>query len=719
MSPCSPNDVTINPPNFPSAPAIPGFGIPFALKVNDIFVPPKGFPEDLIDIFQKLQLLVPPGVFKPQLSLNFGKDILDALLSMFDKFMPFLMLYKFFLPVLNLILCILEVICAFPNPEKMINALIRLFRNCIPEFLNIFPVFALITMIISILSLLLNLIQYVIEQILKLVELILKNLEALDNAFNYADADAILSIASKIGASLCIFQNIFVLFQVFNLIFQVFKELVQKIFSLPPCGDTSPDGCCTSDVCPAIVKKEYTRTTGTLKYLNEINFGDFSAPPPFNQLKIIDRPETWQLFDASQEIEQAFSNIYDAYDVNLPFLLKPKFFPTTGSYTSETPPKQSAYNLDLRVFYKPSDWGRTGASRYVRFKDCIMLAMPTNKISNFDKTTESFSKGVVKLGGGLGYEDDGTTVLYGFEPDGTTPSSSQATLNNFLHKPTVETISPVYNPTDGYTFVDMEYTFKPNIPALVSANLITAGCSPELTLNREFINTVFAGDAAIRLQDLSNILNQNFPDIQGAQDCINTGLVNFRNNVTRAGIAEFQALSTVCLDKLKEDTKKSLLDLIALGFDPCNSTLSAEPLLQFTTKTIKVSVDLKDKNSLSICTNLPAEIGEELAKKVKGFVTLGEVGKFTYDGYQLFTAEISSDKTGAGELMAAFDNNILCKNNIPSDITQPPTRDLQQIDYQFVYVPVGGTKVGEGDTSDGKPRYQGSDLSNNGSKDNV
>lgn len=718
MCPCSPNDVTITPPSAPSGPSIPGFGIPFALKVDNIFVPPKGFPEDLINIFQSLQLLVPPGVFKPQLSLNFGKDIFDALLSIFDKFMPFLMLYKFFLPALNLVLCILEVICAFPNPEKMIKALIRLFRNCIPEFLNMFPVFALITMIISVLALLLSLIEYVVEQIIKLVDLILTNLAALDNAFNYADAEAILAIANKIGATLCIFQNLFVLFQVFNLIFQVYKELIQKIFSLPPCGDTGPDSCCSSDVCPAIVKTEYTRTSAFFKYLRGLELQDPSAPAPFNELKVVSREESWQLFDSAQEIQQAFSNIYDAYDVNLPYFIKPKFFPTYSSYSAETPPNQAAYTIDLRLFYNPADWGRTGVPRYIRFNDCIMLQMPTNKIKNYDNTNTKFQNGVVKLGGGLGYEDDGTTILYGFDVDGVTPNSDQATLNNFLHKSTITAVTPVYNITDGYTFLGTEYKFKPNIAALVGANLITAGCAPELAINTQFINTVFASDAAIKLQGISNILNNGFPDMQGAQDCINTGLINLRNNLTRGGVAEFQSLATVCLNKLKDDTKKSLLDIIALGFEPCNSTIEITPQIQFTTKKIKVFVDLKDKNSISLCSNLPAEIGDELSKKLKGYTTLGEIDSFVYDGYQLFTSEISSDKTGSGELMVSFENNIFCINTIPADITIPPTRDLQEVPYQFVYAPVGGTKVGEGDTSDGKPRYTASDVSG-GNKDNV
>jgi hypothetical protein len=61
MSPCSPNDVSIDVPDGPGGPAIPGFGPPFSPKLPNINPFPDGFPEDLLDLLDKLQLLVPPG----------------------------------------------------------------------------------------------------------------------------------------------------------------------------------------------------------------------------------------------------------------------------------------------------------------------------------------------------------------------------------------------------------------------------------------------------------------------------------------------------------------------------------------------------------------------------------------------------------------------------------------------------------------------------------
>src|SRR5208283_1165031 len=151
--PCSPNDVSIPAPKGPSGTPIPGVGIPYALNTPRLASIPPGFPEDLLDLFNSYQFLVPPGAIKPSLNPNFSKDIFDTILSMLDQFFPFLMLYKFFLPILNLIICIIEVLCALMNPFALISAINRLFTQCIPAFLNLFPIFALVIMIVSLLLL--------------------------------------------------------------------------------------------------------------------------------------------------------------------------------------------------------------------------------------------------------------------------------------------------------------------------------------------------------------------------------------------------------------------------------------------------------------------------------------------------------------------------------------------------------------------------------------
>lgn len=724
--PCNPSDVSIPIPTDPTVPQIPGFGQPFALKLDDIAPFPDGFPEDLLDLFEKFQLLIPPGIIKPGLSKNFSKDVFDTIMSLLDKFFPFLMLYKFFLPVLNLIICIIEVLCAIPNPFKLIRALKRLFRNCIPAFLNLFPVFALIVMIISLLLLILALIEYIIAQILKFINALLRNINALARSFEEANQNSVLAIAKKIGSLLCIFQNLFVLLGLFNIIIQVIRDMLNVIFSIPPCEEGNPsdtDKCCTPDVCPDIVKTDYTRTTGNLRYFNRAAIQtNVILPAPLSSLNVDIREESWQIYDLQQEIPQEFINIVDAYDV-VGFNPKPVFFPVDSTYNALTAPNQAAYTVDLRILYNPASWGRTGTTRYIRFKNCIVILAPTRNLYTYNNGIQTVNKGVLKLAGGLGYEDDGTTVLTGFADDGVTTISGQATLENFLHKPALIDPNPVLTPFDGYFYSNIEYTFKPNRETLLRKQLITLGCEPSLAEDRAFVNNIIAGDIGLKTQLLSNLINNPggtnpatpetaaFPDPNAAQQCLATAISALRSNLTPEGVAEFQATANICLNKLKDDTNAALGAMIGIGFDACSSDFSINPNIQFTTKSIDVSVNLKEKNGVSLITGIPADIASSLAPRIKAYSTFGEISDFSYDGYGLFNAKITSQSAGSGTLMISFDDNIFCNNNIPQDIDVSATHTLKVLDYSFVYSP-GSITTGAGDTSD-KPRRDETDVSNN------
>lgn len=720
MSPCSPSDVSIPIPDGPSGPTIPGFGIPFALKIPNLNPFPDGFPEDLLDLLDKLKLLIPPGALNAQLNLNFGKDVFDAIMKLLDQFMPFLMLYKFFLPILKLIICIIEVLCAIPNPFKLVAALTNLFRNCIPEFLNLFPIFALIIMIISILLLIIALVEYIIDQILKLIKVILRNILALQKAFSDGDANGVLAIAKKIGALLCMFQNLFVLFAVFNIIIQVIKDILKLIFAIPPCDDGDPtnkDNCCTPDVCPSIVKNSYTRATGVLKYLPQVGLSPVlptPLPPQFASLFNFNvRNETWQLFDLQQPEPEQFRNIFNAFDV--PIFPKPIFFPTDSIYNASTDPKQAPYTLDVRVFYNPANWGRFDLPRYIRFTGCVMTKCPTIDLQEGDLSIQHVFNGVTLLAGGLGYEDDGVTPITGYATDGITAITNQATLENFLHMPASSSDNPTLNITDGYTFSDMTYTFNPNIGPLISKNLITLGCIPEVALNRSFINNVFAGDVSLKTQLLNNIVNgPNFPDPAAAQQCLTTALSTLKSNLTANGVADFQAMANICLQKLKDDANNALGQLVGVGFDPCKSSFTATPTVQFTSKPILVTANINERNGLSLTTGLSNTVATDLASRLKAHITFGEISNFTYDGYQFFTANLTSKDPGDGQIMVSFDNNIFCTNTIPADNTIPPTHTLQTIDYKFVYTPSGTTPTAEGDT-DGAPRHNEFDQARDGS----
>lgn len=716
MSPCSPTDVSFPSPTVPSGPPIPGVGIPFALALPSISPFPAGFPEDLLDIFNNLQLLIPPGAIKPALNPNFGKDIFDGILKLLDQFFPFLMLYKFFLPVLNLIICIIEVLCALMNPFALISAINRLFSQCIPEFLNLFPIFALIIMIISLLLLLLSLIEYIIAQVLKLVNDILRNVNALVKAFQDADANGVLAIATKLGALLCVFQNLFVLLSIFNVIIEIIKDMLKLAFAIPPCEGSSDSGCCSPLTCPAIVQNDYTRGTGVFQYVPQadIQVGSFN---PFFNTSVNARVESWQLYDPNQAIAQTFTNIYDAFDISDSVNPKPIFFPTDANYTATTGVNQAPYTLDLRLFYNPADWGRSGTARFIRFTNCIMLKVPTNQLVTYNNTSQTEKTGVIYLAGGLGFEDNGVTPLPGFSADGYTTIQNQATLENFIHKATdfiAEPSGSNFLPNDGYTFSDMTYTFKPNLQVLLSKQLVTLGCQSSVALNRTFVNTVLYGNVGTQTVALNALINSDtFPNPNAALECLSTSLSALRSNLSTAGVAQFQASTTLCLDTLQNNTNSALASLVGIGFNACQSTLALQPGTQFTTGSITVTVNLNENNGISLTQGMPASVANNIATQIVPYITFGEITSFSYDGYQAFTAQISSQTPGSGQIMVGYENQILCTNSISADAAIAPTHVLQTLDYQFVYTPTTSTSS-IGGVDSGKPRRDAGDVSRDG-----
>ena len=517
------------------------------------------------------------------------------------------------------------------------------------------------------------------------------------------------------------------LLALFGIIIKIIKDILGLAFTIPPCEDSNPDGCCTPDVCPTIVKNPYTRNTGTLKYLPQVGLSPTlptPLPPAFAALFNFNiRNESWQIYDVDQNIAQAFSNIYDGYDVVGLIDPVPVFFPTTAIYSALTPPAQAPYTIDLRLYYNPADWGRNGVARYIRFKNCIMTQVPTPILQEGDLTPALIFTAVAQLAGGTGYEDDGKTHLRGFKPDGVTLLTPvvNATLENFLHQPAVTSPNPTLSASDGYTFSDITYTFTPNQVPLVQHNLITLGCFPDLAISKAFINNVYAGDVALKTQELRDIVNgPNFPNPDVAQQCLTTAIATLRSNMTADGVANFQTTATLCLQKLQDDCNTALNQVIGIGFDPCQSSFTAVPPVQFTSKPIKVTVDLNERNALSLTNGVPATAADQLALQIKPHITFGEISNFTFDGYQSFVADLTSTTPGSGQIMISFANNIFCTNTLPplgSPSSVLPTHTLQAVDYQFVYTPVSTAPpvvpTAEGDTT-GQPRRDGGDLSGDG-----
>ncbi len=710
--PCDPNDLTVNPPPLP--PDFSGAGN-LGISLPDV---PFAFPEigleDLTELFDLLGMILPPGTIKPILSPNFGKTPYDAIMSLLQTFMPFLMLYKFIMPVLNMILCIIEVLCALPpspyKVAKLVRALRRLFRVCIPEFLALFPAFALIIMIISLLILLLTLIEYIITQLLNIIKQLLDNIKTLSKAASRLDNDSIIAITTKLGTLLCYLQNFFVLFGLINIIIEVIKAIIRLAFKLPPCDDSddSDDGCCTPDVCPDFIKFNEDRnnnvvysSSGTLQYLNFVGIDSgLSLPVGFPEFVGTLRQESWQFYDTTLTDSKSFDNITRAVD--LPPGISQVFFPPETVYTESTNFDMVPYTVDMTIFYRPADFGRSDAKgdRNIIIKNCIVTAPPSDSLKNYENNFVSPSNGVLSLVGGTAYEEDGTTVF--INPNTNSPYK----LTTLIKLDSTTVIPPFVSLDDSNqrTFTNVSYNFRVNYNVLISEMLITVGCHPSLALDRSSVNAVYGAPAqanAALFADFSN----NLPNVNDTTACVFNAITKLRENMSEETIAEFENTVTNCLNDLKSKTSDSLKSIMDIGFDPYRSDFIVDPVIQFTTRTIKVSVTLNESTGLNMANNVPADVGNSIASKITALTSFGEITNFIYDGTSAFTAEISSEQEGNGTIQVMYNGVMFSVLTNPSNIDEPLTVTPKIKTYTFVASSTG--------VADAAQRRDESDTANN------
>lgn len=680
--PCDPlnaDDVILPPvPDGSLLPQLPQFDLP---------LPPLPI-EDLLDLFETLRIILPGGIMRPHLSSQFSKNTLDAILSLLEKFMPVLMAYNFLMPILEMILCIIEILCSLTNTFKLIKALIRLFRVCLPDFLSLFPIFALILMILSLLLLILALIIYLIQRIIAFIKQLVKNIIFLANAIAAANTDSVIAITIKLGDLLCIFQNLFVLLGVIILIFEVIERLLRLFFKLPPCDsdDTSDDGCCTPEVCPSFLKnnKEIVSNVGTLQYFNNVIRTSTSGNTTL-------RSAGFQLYDASAPQNLAFNNITHAFD--LPAGVSQVFFPQDGIYTAGTTPNSAPYTADVRIFYDPALYGRTDkkGARFIRIKDCIVLAAPVDGVSDYQNNLIAPFNGTISIAGGTAYEDDGITIMKVSSSD-----TAAGTLNTVISLPDNIGPAPTLSPTDGIRFDNITYTFKINHVILIAKSLLTISCHPDLAFNRNFINNTIGAQLNSSGEALGRI---TLPDVQGTQDCIINAINEFRQGVSVDAAEKLQTTVIGCLTDLQNQTNDVLGQVIDAGFNPFKSDFTLDPTIQFTTQSIKVSVILNEAGGNNIANNLPADVAAKLAAKLEAVISFGEITTFTYDGSSKFVAYITSKESGNGTIKVSYNGEFISILDNPADTTQTPSVTVKELLYTFVQTVAieGAVRRDEGD----------------------
>ena len=705
--PCDPNDNSLNPPNIPGIP-IPGFGIPFSplsIPLPD-FTFPTGFPENILDLLNSLTALFPAIEFKPNLD-DLTNSVLKAISSVLSQIAPFIGLYRFFLAALNIILCIIEVLCTIPNPFRLVRAMTRLFKRCLPDFLNLFPWLALLAMLIALLLLILALIEYIINRLIAFIKELIRNLTVIGEGLSLKNEDAVIAAAQKIAQLLCLIDNLLAILIAVAAILSVFEALA-GIGGRTVCGDSGSSsgddvGCCDTAVCPAFISNNdsLVGTSGELVYFKAILPDTTSFPGfPSSSLNPV-RKESWQFVNQAVNQQYKFREIIDiVIDNGVSPPTENTFFPDGQFYENTANTSKIPYSLtttinsfDPQVFH-PSD---TGGARTFVIKNMI-VNRPYIGISDYNNqiNTSFNSTGTLPISGGKVYEADGTTpYLVG---------GSQATLETFVHAAPVVGSLPVSE--DGYFKSNIQFDLYINHPILMNLGLITLGCIPSLSVERLVVN---ARASAVGLGSVTSRIGP-LPNVTAAQVCAAQAMTQLRTNVSTQNAAIAQQTIINCLNVLQLQTQSSISQLINNGTSIFSSTVTIDPSIQFITRKIKATVMLKDAGGTNICTNLPSVVSGGVASQIQGSVTLGNITNFTYDGYTVFNADITSSAPGDGYLTVSFAGNTFnTVLNLDSDTTPSV---IEEVKLPFTFI---GTGAGADSTQEALPRRDASDASRDSS----
>ena len=706
--PCDPSDNTLNVPGVAPIP-IPGFGIPYApltIPLPDWDLP-TDIIEDILDLLRQLGALFPSGLFKP-FPDSWMRTILDGISKLLSMIAPFLSFYNFIMAALRLIVCIIEVLCAIPNPVAVAIKLQVLFSQCLPPFLNLFPWLALIAMIIALLLLILALILFIIETIIAIIEEIIKNIIALGKAIGEQDEASILAIAQKLAALFCFIDNIMAIFIALAALMAIIQALAALAgFSI--CSDEDVSGCCNDALCPPFIKNTeldgMPGTQGRLTYHKQIGSdisillpgipdGAISLPPL--------RPERWQFVNDDTSPPYEFKAVITPVIPPLPAALfyYPKiFWPSGLSFDAESGKNVIPYFVDMRIFVNPTEFGHVdpiGTERYMRINDCYVIRQPY--IGEYDYQNilrgpfpfldpNVNMDGTFSLQGGLVFEDDGETP---FEIDG-----EQATLNDFIHYDEFlwkDSLANLPGGDDGYVFEDVEFSWKMNHEGLVYHNLITVGCFPGVSVEKATQNAKLAAEGIeavdVKMKEIPDGETLPsigvFPNVGGCQECVHNALEELRKDVRLETVAEFQTQAEACLNDLADQVLFAYCNTLIAGVSQFNSTAEIEPDAQFTTATIAVKVVLYDGGGTIISNNIPEQCVPEVEALLKGTATFGEITDFVYDGSQAFFAYISSDASGAGELQVSFDGKVFSTIIEGTDLDNPSSIEESVWPYTFV-----------------------------------
>jgi hypothetical protein len=687
---CSPLENNINIKPGPPLPGQQGFGFDLNLGLPQPALS-DGIPEDIISWIRKLRFKL-PGLgalqsYVDSLTQTVTK-ILSDLLSYLNVFLGF---FLFALAIIELIMCIINVLCSLPNMWATIKAVKKLIRKCLPLFISIcFPYFALLNLLLSLLAILLALIEYIILMIRRLIEQIIKNLKKLYTALTKGNTAAGLAIVNKIANLLCLFEQIFMFLEIIFAIFELITTAWSK--TIKGCARKGSAGADDSTVCseflsdptsqdvvdPEIHVTRTASSNGKLWYCKQA-YGSYSfLPTSSGEI----RKELVYLFDNSLVTDLKFNNIIKSNGFT--------FFPFDKVITPALDLTKKPYLVDLSVMANPGDGNGT---RLIQIKDITVTTVTTTA----QKEVISFSGGSQVVNQ---TDVDGILVLSGgssVDTLGYNGRTIEQILRGSEAQPTPDVGTSAY-----LEFTGISHALKANYNALAEYQLITMNCFPSIGEEQAMLEATFPKGLTTVIPDYVTP-----PDIGKAIERLQGAFNTYRGGIDEDTTNKFGADLENIMNDLQTEASNSYCQSISAMMNETSMTISLNPDLQFINNDIQVGVIPTDVSGRTFSDMIgsftpPAACLNSLADKFKAEATFGKSSNFVYDGYGQFVSNISSDKAGSGEVKVYFDGNQIVTIIKTDTMDIQPVIDSSGKPYTFIGFDsnnAGAPRRDEGDTS--------------------
>jgi len=674
---CDPLSKTFDVPVLPPIPGIPGFTLDINFPSLGIDLPP-GIPEDLLDWLRRLKFNLPGGGILEGILRSLQDTIASIIARLLALLNLFLSMYNFIMAILEIIICIINVFTAFKSIRKMIKRIKCLIRKCLPIFVRVvMPFFALLALLLNLLALLLALIEYILELLRRLIEQLTRNIKRLDKVIRDGNANAALAVISKISDLLCLFEHVFVLLGVIDLILNLMESKLNKNFKVCNGGDTSQSILTADDLCASFLQEPDTiitenpetwklrmkGTLGNISYCNAVYGVPFLFFPATAISKI--RNESVYLRDIYLAEALKFKNVISYKPINESRSFP--MFPFDKTITTSTDEGMIPYLVDITMNIDPNDGYGV---RNITIEDTVVI-LPTTKATL--KVESSVSK-ITTL-------DSGFLLISGGQTTNDAYNYNGYTIEELLADNSA--VDPSYDGNgNSVNYSNITYQVKANYEALVEYGLITIGCLPTMKDEYAHFDEVYE-------KPLRPNLNVDLPDVSGAVVGMKKCITSLSSAINTENIDTFDTCMNGILVNLSNQATSAYCQLLDESIDIYNINMSVIPNMQFITQPIELTVTpLSDEgrtfDELVGGFGSSIDIDKCVSSNFTATATLGYISEFSYDGYGNFIAEIVSDVPGDGYVEVFYNGDQIPTVITPTNLDTTPDIVYNPIEYTFV-----------------------------------